>query len=204
MTLVESMIAISILTIFLTAALLAAQKGQDAFRRNVHETTLHTKASRALNLIARRLQGARGSALLPDPFPASSAWIGYEQASGWAGGAVVWSTDFEVRLVYASGEVDNGVDDNGDGLIDEGCVVITEDLGGPDQRQVIVATKVAELLQGELPNGVDDNGNGLDDERGLCFEVVGNELIIRVTVQGIDPEGRVTERTLQTSVGLRN
>jgi hypothetical protein len=29
-------------------------------------------------------------------------------------------------------------------------------------------------------------------------------LIIRVTVQGIDPEGRVTERTLQTSVGLRN
>jgi hypothetical protein len=63
---------------------------------------------------------------------------------------------------------------------------------------------VRELLEGELPNGLDDNGNGLIDESGLSFEIDGDTITIRLTLERFDAEGTLITRTVETAVTLKN
>jgi hypothetical protein len=107
-------------------------------------------------------------------------------------------------LELETGEQDNGLDDNGNGLVDEGVIVWTENPGLVDERRVIRSHWVREYLEGELPNGLDDNGNGLRDERGLCFSIEGDVLTIRITLERRDDDGRIHTKTVQTSVRVRN
>ena len=104
---------------------------------------------------------------------------------------------------YEIGELDDGLDNNGNGLIDEGRLVLTENAGLTNDRRVITRW-VAELLEGELDDGLDNNGNGLVDEPGFLVERIGESLIVRVTLQKRDAEGRLMTRTARTSVRLRN
>ena len=101
-------------------------------------------------------------------------------------------------------ELDNGLDDNGNGLVDERMVVRIEDPGGPDERRKVICHDVSEYLAGEIPNGLDDNGNGLNDERGLSFVVLGDVLTIRLTLEAPGANENMLERTVQTSVRLLN
>ena len=116
----------------------------------------------------------------------------------------ILSDDSKKSLYDETGEIDDGLDNNGNGLVDEGRVVLTENLGGADERDRILARRVRELLEGELDNGVDDNGNGLVDEKGFSFERMGESLVIRMTMERIDVGQRTIERSAQTSVRLRN
>ena len=60
------------------------------------------------------------------------------------------------------------------------------------------------LLGGELSNLGDDNGNVMVDERGLVFELNANLLTIRLTLEDIDGNGNTLNKTVQTSVRVRN
>jgi hypothetical protein len=120
----------------------------------------------------------------------------------------VWGPRILYRVEPAPMELNNGVDDNSNGLIDEGVLVRIEDFGGPDERRVVLARGVSELLEGEDANGLDDNGNGLDDEGGLAITIrtsgTRDALTLRLTLQGVDASGAILERTLETTVALRN
>ena len=96
---------------------------------------------------------------------------GQFESTGLASRLGPWLTQGQrFEFVYDPDEVDDGQDNNGNGLIDEGRIVWTRNVGAPDERSVVLCHQVREYLEGEVPNGLDDNGNGLVDEKGLSFE----------------------------------
>ena len=104
------------------------------------------------------------------------------------------------------GELDNGVDDNGNGLVDECRIEFQPDVVGDPGLVIGWGSFVREYLEGEIPNGVDDNGNGLVDERGLCltYDNASGVLTVRLTLERLDPLGRPLTRTVETAVQVRN
>lgn len=205
-TLVEVSIVITILAIVLAAGMTVMRQGEQNFEQTVSSTVANTKANRAINTVARRLAGAgRGTIVPATTAPLSTPTIQFQLVSGWAG-APSWTEGFELRLQYDPGEINNGLDDDSDGFIDECEVVLIENQGTAEESQTVLVRRVQELLQGEIPNGLDDNGNGLIDETGFCVEQLGDgsELLLRLSVQRRRAEGGVSVQTVQTSVWLRN
>jgi len=99
---------------------------------------------------------------------------------------------------------DDGIDNNGNGLVDEGQVILMRNVGLANETTTVIVPWVREFTEGEIANGNDDNGNGLIDERGLSFELVGQTLNIRITLERLDSDQRPLVRTVETSVRLRN
>ena len=199
------MLVLVTFTVVFGGAVTAIRFGQEQLQHSVSNTVLDSATNRALNQIARHLTGAGLTTLDPTPeAPFGSDSIRFERVEGWTAGAPVWSAEAELRFEYEPGEDDNGVDDDGDGLIDEGQVVWTRRRGEADEQSTVVVRSVAEFLEGEEEDGDDTNGNGLEDERGFCFELRGSELLVRLTVERLDPAGNRATRTLVTSVSIRN
>ena len=110
----------------------------------------------------------------------------------------------EIAFEYETGEIDDGRDNNRNGLVDEGVVVLLRDAGGANEQRVVLCHGVRERLEGELVNGLDDNGNGLVDEKGFCLQWVDGVLALWLSIELIDGNGMHEVRTLQTSVRIRN
>jgi len=200
-TLLEMLLALALLVIVLGAGFTAVRASQRSFNETVSNDLVNHKANRALNKIAQALAGAGQAGLVVTP---QFDGVSFQRLSGWAINSPTWSNTTQLSLQYEPSELDNGIDDDGDGFIDECRVVLTEDLGQPEERSVVLVNSVREFLEGELPDGADNNGNGLDDERGLCFEVQESALTIRLTLLRRLPEGGVGLQSLSTSVGFRN
>lgn len=170
-------------------------------------------AQRALDLLARRtveriadeLRTARADGLSPQPFaPLGSSSLTYERNDGWQGGAVEWSAPCTIEERPAPGDEGYGLDADGDGRVDPGFLVWTsEDETGVVTRAVWVEG-VSELAEGELANGIDDDGDGLIDERGLSFELEGDRLRIRLSLERRLTGGELLTATAETAIGLEN
>jgi hypothetical protein len=117
---------------------------------------------------------------------------------------VVYEPTATIGFEYDPGEVDDGVDNNGNGLIDEGQVVLTRGVGTGNAVRSVLVDGVAELLEGEVLNADDDNGNLMDDETGFCLQRIGSVLTIRLTLEDKAEDGTVTRRTMETSIRMRN
>ncbi|HVS19460.1 MAG TPA: hypothetical protein VMT18_12720, partial [Planctomycetota bacterium] len=128
----------------------------------------------------------------------------YVQAIDYQSGQVVVTPLRQLGLEYAEGEIDDGLDNNSNGLIDECRLVLIENLGMAEERRLVLTRWVSELFEGEQSNGADDNGNGLIDERGFHVERVGDTLFVRLILQRLDAQGHLMTRTARTSVELRN
>ena len=115
-----------------------------------------------------------------------------------------WSNQHRLAFEYDTGEVDDGVDNDGDGLADEGNLVLRRNDGLANEVRIVLCRGVAELFEGELANGIDDNGNGVVDEAGFNVHRVGDVLTIRLTVQDALGQGVILTRSLETSSRLRN
>jgi prepilin-type N-terminal cleavage/methylation domain-containing protein len=200
-TLLEALIGVVIMAVVLGAGIVALDSGQRSFQQTVSKGIVNTDANRALNRIVKALTGARRTTLL---ITAEREAVSFQSAEAWDAGMAVWTDDVELRLEYEAGELDNGLDDDDDGLVDECQVVLTRNVGQPDEQVVILVKGVREFLEGEEPDGDDDNGNLLEDERGLCFERQGDALVIRLTLERVHPEAGTNIRTLETVVALRN
>jgi hypothetical protein len=96
------------------------------------------------------------------------------------------------------------VDNDGDGAVDEGMVVLLLDAGLPTQETLVLARGVARYLDGEEANGVDDNGNGYVDEKGFLIEVHEQALRLHLTLVRTGREGQLIERTARAVVAMRN
>lgn len=204
-TLFEVAISFALLGTFLSTVLLVLFTGTRAGRGAIACRSLEQASRRALERMASELTEAGTSVLAPDPTsPFGCASLTFQRVVGLDGDlAVTWSMPVRLALRLEHGELDDGTDDDGDGLVDEHELIFTADPGGARERSVVWQRGVREYLEGEEPNGVDDNGNGLVDERGLCFERVGARLTIRLTLLGAD-EGNGIKRTVETTLRLRN
>lgn len=204
-TLLELAIGATLIATMLAALALSQERATRAYDTGRERLELEERAHRVLDRIAAEFDEAERETLGPEPDPVlGGEFLNYRRSEGFGEGGIEWGEMTRIAYEREPGELDDGLDNDGDGLVDEARVVWTLDPDGIAPQQVTWCGGVRELLGGELANGLDDNGNGLIDEPGLTFELGGNLLTIRLTVEGLDAEGRLLSETVQTAVVVRN
>ena len=207
-TLLELTITLALMSVVFGATAMVGRSGARLFGSSMSRVELEARARRTLARIQEELLLSDHGSL--DAFPESPLWderLSFEQPQGMSlrDGEIDWRTTL-IEFRHEEGEVDDGVDNDGDGLVDEGMVVLVRNWNQADELTVVLCRGVSEFLEGEDPavDADDDNGNGLIDEAGLCFELIDGSLNVHLTVQGLDPDGFEILRTFQTSIWLRN
>ncbi len=205
-TLVEILASVAIFAAMLGGLLGTLERLQRLERDAARAGDLRVRARAALDRIVRELQDAGVSTLAPQPLaPVGASGISYQRAAGFAAGNVVHAPPSRLEFRLEPGELEDGIDNDGDGLIDEGEVVWTRNEGLAGEERYTLVTGVARLGAGESANALDDNGNGLVDEAGLSFELrLGGALRVRLTLERAGAGGRVARETAQTTVQVRN
>jgi len=205
-TLVETTLGLALFALVGASFLGASQRGWSAYRRSAANASVDAQVTRTLARITRELVYAGAQRLdPPQPVaPLGAASLEFQVPVDFAGPVTVWGALTRMAFEREPGELDNGVDDDGDWLVDEGQVVLTRDVGSLDERRVVLARGVRERLAGEDANAVDDNGNGLVDEPGLCFERRGETLVVRLSLVRVGPDRELMVRTLESTITLRN
>lgn len=203
-SLVEVLISMAMLGGLLGTMLMVVLSGSATARVGMARQTIEGAARRTLDRIATELVSAGVETLDPVPSaPWGSDQLTFQPIEGFDGD-VVWGAPRSFSLALEEGELDDGLDNNDNGLADERVLVFTRDPGGAEELATIWAHGIRELAEGELDNGEDDNGNGLADEAGLSFVQVQNRLVVRLSLEELDADGNRLVRTVETSVRLRN
>jgi len=206
-TLLELVVATAILSLVLGAMGIVQMRARDASRLGMAREQVEVLCRRTLDRVAAELQGVGHSLLFPDPSSnLGTGTLTYQHPIAVStGGVVTWDTPSRLALEIDPAEIDNGVDDDSDGLIDERRLVLTKNLGGINAVATTICSGIPELGEGEAANGLDDNGNGIVDESGFNIRKVGDLLTVRMTVQGPAGDGQqVISCSLQTAVVLHN
>lgn len=167
---------------------------------------LNQDSQRAMDRIVSQLMPAGSSTINPDPAPPIGVQgLRFRHTAGIVAGVVQWQPEKSIEFRQAANDPDDGVDNDGDGLIDEGEIVLVTNVGLLNERTDILATGVLEYLKGELPNAADDNGNGLIDERGLTFVRRDGALLVTFSLGARSPSGPgIVARTLTSTISFRN
>lgn len=204
-SMLELMIGLALTATMVLAVVFTSDRTTGAYRESRARQDLEMQASRTLDRIASVFADAERAGLDPQPLaPFGAEAVDYRRCLGWDGADVVWGPESRFALELETGELDDGVDNNGNGLVDEGVVVWIREPDTPNEQRTVIAHGVSRLWPGEIENGGDDNGNGLLDERGLSFELSGNVLTIRLCLEDVDRDGRLLQNTAETSVRIRN
>jgi prepilin-type N-terminal cleavage/methylation domain-containing protein len=206
-TMLEITVAISLMSVIGGAMLLATETTSSAMKTGAVLSDLDIQGGRALDMIAERLASAKRRDIFPaepaavSPFHTSTIDF---QGREYVAPIVVLDDLARIEFEMDPDETDNGVDDNGNGLIDEGIAVLTTDIGLATEMRTVIVRGVSGFLEGEIGgNGADDNGNGLRDETGLSFDFNGDRVTIRLTLVRADKQALWIERTFERTVALR-
>ena len=198
-TIIEVMIVLVIIVVIMGAAIMFMLRGQEMVRQ---ETLIGMLEGKALQVVERVTDDARrtGVSQLIPPSPQ-----GYEYRIEFLpvveldekGEAVYGAAPVVYQLNRANGEAawSNGLDDNGNGLVDEFVLrrFSAEEMAAGGSGTVIVS-------------GVKGHDPMLGPVNGFrCRLVPGtNRLRVALTLQQRDRYGRLWERTHRSSVTLRN
>lgn len=204
-TLVELTIVLVLLGIVVSAILSIGISSDRTYRTGTTAAHLEAQVETALARVVSELESARRQSLSPDPLPgAGASSIEYVRPIGINNGIVQWSTTRRLAIELETGEAADGADNNRNGLVDERRLVLTENVGLANEHKYVITRWVRSLAAGETANGADDNGNGLVDEPGFVVERFDETLVVRLTLERLDGDGRLRARTAQTSVRMRN
>jgi len=205
-TVVEILIAILMLAVMLAALGIVSLTGRNAYEQATVANKLESSGSRALARACDELTTISGTQMNPVPNGnAGSPVLDFVQAVGFAAGNPIWGPNMRVGLEYETGEVDDGVDNDQDGLIDEGQLVLTRDVATANPKRVVLVRGISEWATNEVPNNnVDDNANGVTDERGFNMQMIGDVVSLRLWLQAVDSDNQVVTREFLSSVRLRN
>ena len=201
-SLLEFLIILSLIGSVAGVTLMMSRTSGSLTNQSQVTASLDQQLHRTLDRIGKKLRYASLSSLLPAS-AAGSPTLTFQVPVDYSGGSVVLGPAQVIRWESAPGDTVDDLDNNGNGLVDEGRVVWLEDVSEPS-RTISLSSSTAWGFDGETPNGVDDNGNGLIDEPGLSFELNGRTLTIRMTVQGVDDSGVIHSRSRKARVSLRN
>ncbi len=206
-TLVEVMVVVTVLAIFLAGVGMVSVRTQDAFEEGSRAAELDAGLHRALEIIVRELEDVDRSQLAPLPEAGMAVTsLDFAVIEGWleASDEVDLSPPRRIEWEREPGEVDDGFDNDGDFLVDEGRVVWKENPDMPDERRRVLVKGVREWDQGETANFADDDLDGLIDERGLSFLIEEDVLSVQLSIEGVDEGGRVRTRSARTSIHVQD
>jgi len=199
-------ITVTVLAMVVGSVASIVLKGRSAYEQGMNVSTLEMQARRALERIAVEITPALSATMTPAASaPLGSSTLTFRTCDGVSGGVIQTSTPTRIMLRQDPRDANDGVDNDGDGLVDEGEIVLVRNSGLSNETDVVIVRNVAEYLQGETANLADDNGNGLTDERGLSFVAdADGTLTIRLTLEALDQNNQLVQRTVETSVSMRN
>lgn len=205
LTLMEVMIATMAFMVVLGSIFGALATGSQTVQTTAVPNQLERKAERVVRKIGRAVMLAGSVTLLPNPQPpVGSSTLSFQSSQGWENGAMIWGPVTSIGLEDDPMDPVDGIDNDGDGFVDEGVVVWTRDVGGPDEIREVWVEDVRRMMQGEIENEDDDNENGLIDEAGLSFVLEGSTLVIRLCLEQRGLDRRTVTRTATHAVRLRN
>lgn len=203
-TLVEVLIVATLLSVVFGAVLTTGDSMSRAFRTGDAISNLETRARRSVDRVCERLLLANRSTAAPQlAAPLHASWIELQRSTGFDGGATTWGNTERVAYQPSPLDPDDGVDNDGDGVVDEGHLVWVRDVGLPGERTSVICTDVREYLEGETFDGLDENGNGLGDENGFCITFDGERATVRLTLERMGPNGLLVTRTFERTIVLR-
>jgi hypothetical protein len=203
-SLIELCVALTLLVIVLGLPALLLDTSSRAFSTGSRASEVDLAARRTLDTVAERLAGSGVDEIAALPGQPNSTIV-LRAATGFAAGAILWGNDERIELQPEPGELVDGADNDGDGLVDEHRVLWTRDLGLLSERTQVLCSRVRRSLEGEVPgNSVDDNGNGFADEAGLMITLDGESIGIALTVERRDAFGTAILHTARRTVALRN
>jgi prepilin-type N-terminal cleavage/methylation domain-containing protein len=203
-TLVELAVALVLLSVVGGMFFLTTDSTASATRTGVAVAELDGQALRALDRVCESLKSSSSDQATPQAAtPFSGTEVEFKRGLGAdEDGKIVWGPLERFELEYD--EADNGVDDDGDGQVDEGRLVWVENEGAANERRAVLCEGVREYLGGETFDGDDENDNGLIDERGFALDFDGNRVTVRLTLVSRDAKGNAISSTVQRSVVFRN
>ncbi|MSR62806.1 MAG: type II secretion system protein [Planctomycetes bacterium] len=186
-TVVETVIALTLVGLVVTKLALVMDEARRAHQQESLAMALEDQALELIDRIAFAVVGAAREKLTPGmeaPFPAHE--IHYQISTGVEDGKSVWSAPEVI------------------GLAGEGSIYWAENQGEADERLVVWANTVSQMLQNEVMNGLDDNGNDLADELGLAFVLDGRSVTIRLSLERTADDGKKIQASKETTVTCRN
>ncbi|HUR27080.1 MAG TPA: prepilin-type N-terminal cleavage/methylation domain-containing protein [Planctomycetota bacterium] len=187
-TLIEIMIALTILGMIAANVLMVTRSSSKAYESGAAQSALDLQLERTMERIALAVMAARTQSLNPpNPFPLWTDSLTFDQSKGYEAGSEVTSDLQTIELIAGPEQI-----------------VWKERPGSPDERKVVWTNWVRDLFKDEVGNGIDDDANGLVDEAGLAFTIEGNRVTIRLTLQREGPDHTVIKRTQETTVTCRN
>lgn len=201
-TLVEMMVGMGVVSFILLGTFAVTTTVRDGARATALLTKLDVESSRTLDSLAADLMQGGLETLTPPA--AGDSTIAFRRCRGFAGGNLVWGPQITVTLEYEPEDPDDGIDNDGDGLVDECRIVRRTDPGGPGETVVVLAKGIREFAAGEDEDGIDNDGDGLIDERGLSFELDDNTLSVDITVEGWTEVTGTLMQSVSTSITFRN
>ena len=205
-TLLELIVSMAILTLALGGVYSWFLSTTRAAGVVTTKSELGLKATRTLERVAGRLLPAGLETLFPPhpTAPLATSSLTFNRSQGFVNGEKTWESSTTIEFRLAPGETDDGLDNDGNGIVDDGQVVLTVRAGQPDEQEIVLCGNVKRYWGTEVPNGVDDNENGLVDEPGLSFELTGDKIIVRLAMQALTFGGKLLTADVETSVRLRN
>ncbi len=206
-SLVELAISVALMGLVTGGMLMVFDSTNRAFQSATASIELSRAAHHTVDRLAELVSFSRRSSMTPAApgaqSPFSTKQISFQTVDGFVGGIAAWSNTQRLEFQYSPFDPNDGVDNDHNGVVDDGMVVWTTDLGLPEERSVVLARNVRELQIREQQNGADDNGNGLIDESGLSFDFQGERLAIRLTLERVLNRRRLTY-SAERSITFRN
>jgi len=206
-SLVELAISMALMGLVTGGMLMVFDSTNRAFQSATASIELSRAAHSTVDRMAEIVSYSRRSSMTPTApgaqSPFSTKQITFQTVDGFVGGVAAWSNTQRLEFQYSPFDKNDGIDNDHNGVVDDGLVVWTTDVGLPEQRAVVLARNVRELQIKEKQNGADDNGNGLIDEPGLSFDFQGERLIIRLTLERV-MNGRRLTYSAERSITFRN
>ena len=204
-TLMELCIGLTLLSIALLAVGASVMAGRQTYQQGMAAGEVEVQVRRTIDRIVAELAAAGRGSLTPPPVSlVGNPTLEFRTNQGYAAGLVQWGNVERLSMQYAPGEIDDGVDNNSNGLVDECRVVLTRDVGLATEIDLPIGGPVREFLQGESDDGADENGNGLTDEPGLTFTLDNEVLTVRLTLEAIETGGAIITRSVETAIQMRN
>ena len=202
--LVEAVIGTGLLALLAGLAGMASNAVRGSYRAEFAFSELDGLASVAGEVVTERLRTIDVTSVLPAPAAGTfSNWINFQRVD--IPGTLTPSPPESLLFEPEPSDPTDGIDNDGDGLVDEGRLVWILNPGQPGERRRILTGSVAANLEGELPgNLIDDNNNGLVDEPGVCFEFQSRRIIFHLTLEQRGTEGFTFTRTIQHTIAPRN
>lgn len=129
-TVIETVVSVGVLSVLMSLAGLAMLRSSNAYQDTTQRTAHELRVRRALDRVIDELVMASAATITPplgEDFASNT--ITFQPVVDIQGGFAVLGPALTLRTELAPGEVLNGVDDNGNGLVDEPGFSITQ-VGG--------------------------------------------------------------------------